>query len=231
MRQEKAGAKSTMRPFVELTHPSEIVSRNAYAITCAAALFLRDGIASVRMTDIADAAGIGVATLYRHYKTKTKIAICAGTFMWNRFNSRIRGFIEADEFLALSGAERLSMLFGTYIDAYTAHPDFVRFLDEFDHLMLAEGLALAELEAYGGAIDSFYIIFEDAYRLGLADGTIAREVDFAVFYRTIAHAMMGIAQKLVRGEIIPSDDFSQGRRELECIVQMARRTLGIADEG
>ncbi|HQE70588.1 MAG TPA: TetR/AcrR family transcriptional regulator [Atopobiaceae bacterium] len=218
-----------MRPFVELTHPSEIVNRNAYAITCAAALFLRDGIASVRMTDIADAAGIGVATLYRHYKTKTKIAIHAGTLMWNRFNGRIRRSIEADEFLAMSGAERLSMLLGKYIDAYTAHPDFVRFIDEFDHLMLAEHLAPAELKAYGGAIDSFYVIFEDAYQLGLADGTITREVDFGVFYRTIAHAMMGVAQKLVRGEIIPSDDFSQGRRELECIVQMAQRTLGIAD--
>ena len=62
--------------------------------------------------------------------------------------------------------------------------------------------------------DSFYLIFEDAYQLGRADGTVTRVVDFPVLYRTVAHAMMGVAQKLSRGEVIPSDDFSRGTDEL-----------------
>ena len=195
----------------------------------AAALFLRDGIAPVRMTDIAEAAGIGVATLYRRYKTKTALAILAGTYLWQRFNERILEVVESDAFLAMDGAERLMVLFNCYLDAYAAHPDFVRFLDEFDHLVVAESVPAAELAAYGATIDSFYLIFEDAYQLGRADGTVTRAVDFGVLYRTVAHAMMGIAQKLVHGEIIPSDDFSHGRYELECLVQMARFTLGITE--
>ena len=149
--------------------------------------------------------------------------------MWRNFKTRIRQVIVEDGFLAMSGAERLTTLFGKYVDAYIQYPDFVRFLDEFDHMVIAEGIGSEELAAYGEAIDSFYIIFEDAYQLGRSDGTVAREIDFRVLYTTVAHAMMGIAQKLVRGDIIPSDDFSHGRRELECIVQMARFTLGITD--
>lgn len=217
-----------MAPLVKLKPVDEDpASHFLFETTQAAALFLRDGIEAVRMTDIAEASGVGVATLYRRYKTKTSLAVRAGTYMWQRFNRRIGYAIETDEFLAMNGADRLMMLFEKYIDAYTEHPDFVRFLDEFDHLVLAEGVEPAELARYGEAIDSFYYIFEDAYRLGRSDGSIGRAVDFPVLYRTVAHAMMGVAQKLVRGEVIPSDDFTHGKDELMCIVRMARYTLGI----
>ncbi len=219
-----------MRPLVELHQHAPTASQEAHAVTCAAALFLRDGIASVKMTDIAEAAGVGVATLYRHYQTKTKLAVLAGTYMWQRFNELILEMVESDEFLAADGGERLSMLLETYVDAYVAYPSFVRFLDEFDHLVLSEGVSSSDLAEYGAAIDSFYLIFEDAYQMGRTDGSVTREVDFDVFYRTVAHAMMGVAQKLVRGEIIPSDDFSHGKDELSCIVRMARFTLGTKDK-
>ena len=207
-----------MAPLVNLAPSNdEPLDRLALVINQAAALFLRDGIAAVRMTDIADASGIGVA-------------IHAGMHMWGLFNERIRRAIETDAFLAMNGAERLMMLFEKYIAAYSAYPEFVRFLDEFDHLVLSEGAEPEELSAYGQAIDSFYIIFEDAYQLGRSDGSVTRKVDFPVLYRTVAHAMMGVAQHLVRGEVIPSDDFTNGTNELTCIVRMARYTLGIAEE-
>lgn len=218
-----------MRPFIELRPSNDPASKTTKTEMCAAALFLRDGIANVRMTDIAEASGVGVATLYRRYQTKTRLAIAAGTRMWERFNELIRAVVEDDSFLALTGAERLMRLFENYVDSYLEHPDFMRFLDEFDHLVVTEAVPQAELAAYGQSIDMFYLIFEDAYQMGRADGSVANGVDFPVFYRTVAHAVMGIAQKVGRGEIIPSDDFTQGRLELECLMHMARHTLGITD--
>lgn len=47
-------------------------------ILVAAELFLEKGIDSVKMTDIADASGIGVASLYRYFGTRTNIVIEAG---------------------------------------------------------------------------------------------------------------------------------------------------------
>ena len=217
-----------MAPLVNLAPSNdEPLDRLALVINQAAALFLRDGIAAVRMTDIADASGIGVATLYRRFKTKTSIAIHAGMHMWGLFNERIRRAIETDAFLAMNGAERLMMLFEKYIAAYSAYPEFVRFLDEFDHMVLAEGVPVQELEGYSGAIAKFYFLFEDAYQLGLSDGSVTREVDFPVFYRAAAHALMSVAGKFMRGEVIPSDDFSEtrGAAELACIVDLAVTSL------
>lgn len=217
------------QPLVSLDAPGteHLDPADAKAVACAASLFLERGIANVKMTDIAELAGMGVATLYRHFSTKTAIAIEAATLMWDRFNESIHALVESDAFLPMSGAERLEALFGEYCSAYVYHPDFVTFLDEFDHLVLAEHPEATSLARYGQRVDSFYFIFEDAYLMGLQDGSISREVDFPVYYRAVAHALMGIAGKLMRGEVIPSDDFSTpiGVAELECIVDMAIRSL------
>ena len=200
-------------------------ARDRVVIEHAAALFLERGIADVKMTDIAEAAGMGVATLYRHHSTKTNLVILVGTYLWSVINERIRALVESDEFLALDGHSRLSALLEEYCQTYAAHSDFVRFVDEFDHLALVEHVSPAELAEYGAEVDSFYVMFEDAYLLGRQDGSITREVDFPVFYRSVAHALMGIAEKLERGEIIPSDDFSNGIEELGYVIKMAQALL------
>ena len=195
------------------------------AVECAAGLFLKRRIADVRMTDVADAAGVGVATLYRRFSTKTRLALVAGTLLWRRFNERLVALVESDAFLGMSGADRLERMLRLYAEGYVENAGFVLFIDDLDGLLVTEGAPLDAVAAYGREVDSFYLIFADAYQLGLQDGSVAREVDFPVFYRSVAHALMGVAQKLARGEVIPSDDFSMGAQELECIVDMAVRAL------
>ncbi len=200
-------------------------SHDDYVVECAARLFLREGLESVKMVDIAKEANVGVATLYRHFSTKSGIAVSVAMLLWKRFNDMLVELIEGEEFLALNGMERLRVLLEAYCDAYCAHGDFVSFLDEFDHLVATGQLKRDELVEYGVQIDSFYHIFADAYELGKQDGSIIRAVDFRKFYTALAHALMGVAQKLRQGEIIPSDDFSAGREELQCIVNMALWSL------
>ena len=195
------------------------------AVACAAALFLENRIADVRMTDVAEKAGIGVATLYRRFSTKGRLALAAGTLLWRRFNERITDLVESDAFLAMGGVNRLERMLRLYAEGYVENAGFVLFIDDLDRLLVSERMDEEALGAYAGEVDSFYLIFADAYQLGLQDGSVVRKVDFPLFYRSVAHALMGASQKLARGEVIPSDDFSQAADELECIVDMAVRAL------
>lgn len=196
-------------------------ARDEWVVECAARLFLEGSLSGVKMTDIADASGVGVATLYRRFKSKTRLSVEAATLLWKRFNERICELVESDEFLAMNGADRLETLLREYGAHYVANREFVSFLDEFDHLVLSEGVDEGELESYGREVDSFYIIFDDAYRLGVSDGSVLILPDFETFYKSVAHALVSVAEKMARGEVIPSDDFSDGVEELECIVDMA----------
>lgn len=204
-------------------------ARDNQIIACAANLFLQNGLEQVKMVDIAGSAGVGVATLYRHFSTKTSIAVCAATLMWRQFNLMIRELVESDAFLACNGLSRLRFLLEEYKNAYLAYGDFVFFLDTFDHMVVNQQIRREELEEYGREVDSFYLIFADAYALGRSDGSILREVEFRPFYLALAHALIGVAQKLRRGEIIPSDDFSNAQLELQCIIDMAMWSLASAD--
>lgn len=199
--------------------------RDRRIVACAAELFSESGLEDVTMVDIAKAANVGVATVYRHFSTKSRIAVEAATVLWERFNENILQLVESDEFLALDGLGRLRMLLDGYCEEYESQAGFVSFLDEFDHKVLAGDVSRSELAKYGEKIDSFYPIFEDAYVLGRSDGSIMREVSFRSFYLALTHALMGVAQKLRRGEIIPSDDFSSGVEELRMIVDMALWSL------
>ena len=57
--------------------------RSAKAVEAAKNLFLERKIDSVRMTEIAERTGIGVASLYRYFETKENIVISAAILLWS----------------------------------------------------------------------------------------------------------------------------------------------------
>ena len=76
----------------------ELDERDMRVVTCAAELFLQRGLEDVTMVDIAKAAHVGVATVYRHFSTKSRIAVEAATLLWERFNERILKLVESDHY-------------------------------------------------------------------------------------------------------------------------------------
>ena len=200
---------------------------DAQAVQCASELFLERGIAAVKMTEIAEAAGMGVATLYRHFSTKAAIAVAAAQMMWERLMSSYDELVATDAYQRLDGGSRLEVLLATYKERVLYLPGFPAFVDELDRLILAGALEGDVVREYAYVLSCGYSHFQQAYELGRADGSIAREVDFALFYRSLAHALMSVGSKLSRGEVLPTDDFSSAHAELDCIIDMAIRSLRI----
>ncbi|MBQ9893803.1 MAG: TetR/AcrR family transcriptional regulator [Ruminococcus sp.] len=191
------------------------------AIEVSAKLFLEQGIDEVKMTDIANESGIGVATLYRYFGTKTGIAIAAMTYMWNDLKSMFSGIFESDIFLKQSGLKQLKDLMRMFVVLYQAHPRFMKLLAEFDLLIAREKVPKTALREYDHSVIDFYPVVEKAYITGLSDGTIRDDIDFRLFYLSHAHALMELSKKLIQGELLPSDDFSAAEKELEMLIDAA----------
>ena len=139
------------------------------AIEISADLFLKNGIANVKMTDIAEESGIGVATLYRYFGTKTSITIAAMTYLWNQMNDMFSEIFESEIFLSQRGIKQINDLMRMFIVLYNAHPDFMKLLEEFDLFLAKEKVPKDELKGYDKSIINFYPIFEKAYNAGVAD--------------------------------------------------------------
>jgi AcrR family transcriptional regulator len=191
----------------------------AAIVSAAAPLLAERGIAAVRMEDVADAAGVGVATLYRRFGTKTALVIEATTLLWSRFRREFSA--RAARQPQGRGIDRMAALLGLLVDAARGHAGLVRLLDEFDRSMLLERVPAETLAGYEREVAAFAGEFRSAFDAGVADGSIRADVDFGLFYRSTTHALVGIAEKLTRGDILPSDDFARAGAEVGCVADMA----------
>lgn len=203
------------------SHESSKNKRIGKAVEVSAQLFLKNGIAPVKMTDIADECGIGVATLYRWFGTKNGVTIAAMTYMWNELNNMFSGIFESDVFLLQPGIKQLSDLMRMFIVLYQAHPGFMRLLSEFDLLLISENIPKKDLREYERSIINFYSVFEKAYMTGISDGTVREIPDIKLFYLSFAHTLMELGKKLIQGELLPNDDFSHAEDELSTIIDAA----------
>ena len=199
--------------------------RLSRAVTVCAELFLERGIESVKMTDIAESSGVGVATLYRYFGTKTGIAIEAMTFLWNDVNDLYKGVFESEPFISQDGLKQLLDLMKMFIVLYRNHTNFMRLVGEFDRFVIHEGVPPMDLAEYERSVINFMPVTMKAFEKGVKDGTIREGIDFQLFYLTFAHALNELSKKFIYGEVLPSEDFSEADRELELLIDAARYYL------
>ncbi len=191
------------------------------AVAVCAELFLDRGIENVKMTDIAEVSGVGVATLYRYFGTKTGIAIDAMTFLWDDLRNLFGGVFDSEQFLSQSGMKQITDLLKMFVVLFRAHKGFMRLLGEFDRFVIHENVPPEDLKNYESSIIDFYPVVEQAYKQGLSDGTMREIANFRLFYMTYAHALTEMCKKFIEGEVLPSDDFSDAENELEMLIDCA----------
>ncbi len=190
------------------------------AVYSAAQLFLQRRIEDVKMTDIAQASGIGVASLYRWFGTKETLVIYAGALLWRDLGALFENIHTDPSFREKTGYAQIEALFGAYRVLFRKHADFIRFIADFDDYALRAPLNAQALAEYEKSILNFYPHFLRAFQKGLADGSIRKDADPQLFYDTVNHAMMALSQKLLRGEILGQDRFG-GSDEPDLLLTIA----------
>ena len=203
------------------SHESLKTKRIGRAVEISAEMFLKQGIEAVKMTDIADACGVGVATLYRYFGTKTAITIAAMTYLWTELKEKFRGVFESQAFLSQTGCKRIHDLMRMYLQLFDMHPGFMKLLGEFDLMLIREEVPKAALYDYERSVINFYPTVEASFQAGVQDGSVRGDIDFKLFYLTITHSMMELCKKILPGELLPSDDFTDGKAELNMLIDMA----------
>ena len=190
----------------------------------AAELFLQDGIEDVKMTDIAARAEVGVASLYRYFGTKEALVLRAGALLWQDLHTLFSSVYEAEDFHAQCGMERITRLFGVYRRLFQEQPGFIRFVGDFDAFIIRSRVDKAQLAEYEQSVLNFYPVFLASYEAGLRDGSVREIENPRRYYEAVCHGAMALSQKLLRGEILPTDGFS-GPGELDLLLDMAARYL------
>lgn len=194
----------------------------SHVVKSAYTLFLQNGIENVKMTDVAKAAEVGVASIYRYFGTKNVLVIRAGELLWQQAARLIYSLVEDPVYIEKNGFMQAKALLKLILTAYGEHPDFLRFLRNFDAYTAAEHTSHEDLLSYENSILDLKTIAENAFYKGVGDGTIRADIDVSAFYFTTTHALLCLAQKLVcDGDVLTSDADVSGQTQLHTLIDMA----------
>ena len=194
--------------------------RIAVAVDTAAKLYLTVGISNAKMTDIAEKAQIGVASLYRYFGTKQLFTVKVGAHIWKMTMKELEPLYTCEEYRAKTGLEQVEVLLNMFHILLEEHRPFLRFLSEFDVFVIREHLGIAQLTEYESCSMNMLPVMTAAMEKGVYDGSIRPDVDANVFYDTITDALLSMCEKFVWGNVPNNVDPERNRRALSMAIDM-----------
>ena len=194
--------------------------RIADAVTAAAELYLSQGIGEAKMTDIADQAQIGVASLYRYFGTKQLFTVKVGAYIWKMTMKKLAPLYSGADYLARSGIEQVQSLLGLFHTLMADHRPFLRFLSEFDAFVTREHLQPEQLMEYEACALNMLPVMTAAMEMGAADGSIRADVNPTIFYYSVTDSLLSMCQKFAWGNIPVSEDAAINELALSMTIDM-----------
>ena len=194
--------------------------RIALAVDTAAELYLTVGIGNAKMTDIAEKAQMGVASLYRYFGTKQLFTVKVGSYIWKKTMKKLEPLYTGGEYLAKTGFEQVTALLNIFHTLLEEHRPFLRFVSEFDVFVIREHLGIGQLTEYESCSMNMLPVVSAAMRKGVEDGTIRPDVDAKAFYDAITDALLGMCEKFVWGNVPNNVDQARNRQALSMTIEM-----------
>ena len=159
-------------------------------------IFAEKTIEKVTMTDIADAAGVGVATVYRYYKTKPELVLGIGTWSWEQYLSQTFRGLDVEKMTALEG---FTVYLDSFLDLYRRHKDLLRFNQFFNVYVYCEDIPVNEMETYRKMVGSLEARIHALYRKALEDHTLRTDIPWNGMFSATLHLMLAAVTRYAVG--------------------------------
>lgn len=192
----------------------EMAAKNQRILEEGFAVFARRGIASVTMTDVAKAAGIGIASLYRYYSTKQELVLAIATWAWKNYLTEQMGRMDVFEQRGITAAENLNMFLEAFLDLYRNHKDLLRFNQFFNVYLQSEQIPAEKTHPYTRVIGTLEERFVRIYEKGQKDGTLRKGISEGVMFSTLVHLMLAAVTRYAVGLVYFNPE-SDDEKELE----------------
>ena len=164
--------------------------RKERILTEAFRIFVEKKIEPVNMGEIAEATGIGRATLFRYYSSKLELVIAVCTREWKAYLDaldQIRPISCVGEIPAIG---RLNFTLDSYIEMYQTRKDLLCFNDNFNHYVSHVGCKEEQLEEFHRALYSIDTRLRMMYAKAKEDHSFRTDIPEDEFMRVTVHSMM-----------------------------------------
>ena len=183
-------------------------------------IFAEKGIEAVPMQEVAAACGVGIATLYRYFKTKLDFVIAIGTRKWEEYFQEVRAEYVRHGGEMMTASEELDFYLSSYILLYREHPDILRFNQDFNNYLAFADAAPEQLEEYLHVIETYRETFNRLYEKGLQDDSIRTDEPVHTMFNATMHIMLAVCARYAQGLVYRTKDPEDHTRELMILKRM-----------
>lgn len=181
-------------------------------------IFSEKSIYKVSMANVANKAGIGIATLYRYYRTKPELVVAVGTHVWSNF---IRDYTPIRNDDKMTAVEELEFFLDSFLELYKNHKKLLCFNQFFNIYIRNEAVPKKALNSYNEMVDKLAIRFHRIYVKGENDKTLCTEMSEKAMFLSIVHLMLAAVTRYAIGLVYEED--SESYKELILLKNMIMR--------
>ena len=181
-------------------------------------IFSEMNIDKVSMANVANKAGIGIATLYRYYRTKPELVVAVGTHVWSNF---IRDYTPIRNDDKMTAVEELEFFLDSFLELYKNHKKLLCFNQFFNIYIRNEAVPPKALNSYNEMVDKLAMRFHRTYVKGERDKTLCTEMSEKAMFLSIVHLMLAAVTRYAIGLVYEKD--SESYKELILLKNMIMR--------
>ena len=195
-------------------------ARRRLIIDTAFRIFVEQKIEPVSMGEIASAAGIGRATLFRYYANKLELVVAVCAAKWKEYLDELDAKRPLSSIGDIPAIDRFTFTLDSYIDMYRYHKDLLQYNDNFNHYVTHEGVREEQLEEFHASLYSVDTRLEWMYEKAKEDHTFRTDIPREEFFRVTVHTMMTACAYYAGGFIWGAEDNKDYTPELLRIKEM-----------
>ena len=202
------------------TTKEKIDERKIKILNTAFDIFVEKTIEAVSMGEIAEAAGVGRATLFRYYPSKLELVIEVCGKKWKDvFDEldRCRPISSVGEIPAL---DRLIFTLDTYIALYQNYKELLCYNDNFNHYVSRVGEDNERLAEFHESLYSVDVRLHNMYEKAKEDKSFRTDIPEGEFMRVTVQTMMGAGEHYAKGFIWGSEKEHDYTQELLRLKEM-----------
>ena len=186
-------------------------------IESAFSVFSERAIGSIKMNEIAEVAGVGIATVYRYFANKTELVLAVGSWVWGQQIAQSRR-MDSDVFTA---RQVFDYYLEAFLELYRYRKDILRFNQFFNVYLSGAGLPKESIRTYTDTIEELAARFGVIYRKALKDGTLRTDVTEREMFSSTLHLMLAAVTRYAVG--LAYDGGTDPEEELTMLKRMLIR--------
>lgn len=194
--------------------------RNRTIVDTAFRIFVERKIEAVSMAEIAEAAGVGRATLFRCYPSKMELVIAVCSVKWKEYLDNLDATRPISSVHDIPAIDRLIFTLDSYVELYQNHKELLQYNDNFNYYVTHEEYKMEQLIEFHNSLYSADTRFHMMYEKAKEDKTFRTDIPEDEFMRVTVHTMMSACSHFAGGFIWGAEDNKDYTEELLLLKEM-----------